>query len=116
MRHSGPFGPEEVGKWIKTAQDQEKVDRGSKVKDQEVDQDCANFCKLQNLRTNHYADAQVGDAEGLIKSLRIIILQPQVYLCVTTIYVKYIWFNLHHDCFSVSMQVLYHSTLFSLKR
>ena len=31
MQHSGPFrgpfGPEEVGEWIKTAQDQEEVDR-----------------------------------------------------------------------------------------
>ena len=81
MRHSGLKG--------RRGQDKEEVDQdcarprlkkwidGSRVKDQEkVDQD---------PRSSHYTDAQVGDAEGLFKSLRIIILQPQVNpsICVS---------------------------------
>ena len=36
----------------------------------------------QDPRSNVYTDAQVGDAEGLFKSLWIIIPQPQVYLSI----------------------------------
>ena len=63
-------------KWIKTAQDQEEVDRWIKTK-KKWSQDCARprrsvdrWMKIQDTRSNHYTDAQVGDAEGLLlKSL-----------------------------------------------
>ena len=40
------------------------------------------WIKKQDPRSNHYTDAQVGDAEGLFESLWIIILQPQVNLSI----------------------------------
>ena len=91
-------------KWIKTAQDQEEVDRwiktkkgidGSRFKKARPKKQSLYQCpgwgrrrslqvttwkRKQDPRSNHYTDAQVGDAEGLFKSLWIIILQPQVNL------------------------------------
>ena len=61
-------------KLIKILQDQKEVDQDFADQEERWDR------WIKSARPRKSTDAQVGDAEGLFKSLWIIILQPQVNL------------------------------------
>ena len=91
-KKSGPRLRKTKKKWIdgSRVQDQEEVGidgqdpRSNHYTDAQVGDAEGLFKSLwiKTQRSNHYTDAQVGDAEGLFKSLWIIILPPQVNLSI----------------------------------